>query len=134
LRTLFVAEETTEDEQVDEVTDVITMEVLEDQSDYVNFPGNGENLVKNNFVVEDDHVNFPEIEDDNEEGQTTESKIQFYNQTEDNNAEVIVKRLKQFLEEGKSEDFSDQYVSKPKQTKVVYINNKRVELETDVSL
>ena len=43
-------------------------------------------------------------------------------------------KLKQFLEEGKSEDFSDQNVSKPRQTKVVYINNKRVELETDVSL
>ena len=78
------------------MTTEITTDLFEDESDYVNFPVTAENSVKNSLLVQDVSVNFPQVQevdnDDNKERveETTESNIQYYNQTEDNNAEVIV--------------------------------------------
>lgn len=71
------------------------------------------------------------IEDDN---------VKFYNRSVDNNASLVVFRLKQLLEseenntedQGKNTDDNGNINVQPKQRRIVYINNQRVELESEV--
>ena len=64
------------------------------------------------------------------------SNISYYNRTVDNNASVLVNKLKQFLEEQEILKSDNETIENPRQTRsrVVYINNKRVVLENDAYL
>jgi len=109
--------------------------------DFVNFPQT--TTSEQTDYEEIAPVNFPSnitaikilpqtesLEDDN---------IKFYNRSVDNNASMVVFRLKQLLQ---SEEINEEdqekasndgdYNGQPKQRRIVYINNQRVELESEV--
>jgi len=78
--------------------------------------------------TDEDHVKFPaNVTTENEDGVAA---VRFYNKTSDNNASLIVFKLKRLLQ-SETEQVSEDGVKSPRQTKIVYINNKRVELESD---
>ena len=64
------------------------------------------------------------------------SNISYYNRTVDNNASVLVNKLKQFLQTQVILKSEKEKIDNPRQTRsrVVYINNKRVVLENDAYL
>ena len=68
-----------------------------------------------------------------------DDNVKFYNRSVDNNASMVVFRLKQLLEseennedQGKNIDDDRNINVQPKQRRIVYINNQRVELESEV--
>ena len=85
---------------------------------------------ENKVVV--DPVNFPHVANSRFED---DSRVKFYNKTVDNNASLVVLRLKQLLQTEIEEDkkkMQDEEDSRSKnQKRIVYINNQRVELSPD---
>lgn len=68
-----------------------------------------------------------------------DDNIKFYNRSVDNNASMVVFRLKQLLQSEEKNDEDQEkasndgdYNGQPKQRRIVYINNQRVELESEV--
>ena len=85
---------------------------------------------ENKVVV--DPVNFPHVANSRfEDG----SRVKFYNKTVDNNASLVVLRLKQLLqteiEEDKKKMQAEDDSRSKNQKRIVYINNQRVELSPD---
>lgn len=110
--------------------------------DLVNFPSTTnseqtEDILKanKNSILEnkvlDDPVNFPHV---NTNGSNDKFNVKLYNKTIDNNASLVVLRLKQLLQSEIKEDANKHQEpehSYKKQKRVVYINNQRVELQSD---
>ena len=83
-----------------------------------------------NQSFDEDHVRFPPntTADDSE---VEAVSVKFYNKTSDNNASLIVFKLKQLLQsETEMQPLTGD--SQPRQTRIVYINNKRVEVESEL--
>ena len=82
--------------------------------------------------TDEDHVKFPaNVTAENEVlDEEDVAAVRFYNKTSDNNASQIVFNLKQLLQSETVQE-SEEGVKTPRQTKIVYINNKRVELGSD---
>ena len=85
-------------------------------------------LINSFYVIKKIYESLPE-----------EDNVKFYNRSVDNNASMVVFRLKQLLqseekdEEDQEKEFNDgDYNGQPKQRRIVYINNQRVELESEV--
>ena len=74
---------------------------------------------------DEDHVRFPP-NTTAENNEVEAVSVRFYNQTSDNNASLIVFKLKQLLYSAADGE------SQPRQTRIVYINNKRVEVESEL--
>lgn len=85
---------------------------------------------ENKIVV--DPVNFPPPV--TKISLTDDSGVKFYNKTVDNNASLVVLRLKQLLQSEIDEDVKekqDDDQRSKQQKRIVYINNQRVELSPD---
>lgn len=110
--------------------------------DLVNFPSTTnselqtEDILKTNQTSnaenKDDPVNFPLVTNSKF---SDDSRVKFYNKTVDNNASLVVLRLKQLLQTEIEEDMKkiqDEEDHRNKnQKRIVYINNQRVELSPD---
>ena len=112
--------------------------------DLVNFPSTTnselqtEDILKTNQTSNAaenkvDPVNFPLLVTNSKF--SDDSRVKFYNKTVDNNASLVVLRLKQLLqteieEEMKKSQEEENHRSK-NQKRIVYINNQRVELSPD---
>ena len=83
--------------------------------------------VKQSF--DEDHIRFPPNTTAAEREDEPVS-VKFYNKTSDNNASLIVFKLKQLLQSQTEIPLAGD--SQPRQTRIVYINNKRVELESEL--
>ena len=83
--------------------------------------------VKQSF--DEDHIRFPPNTTAAEREDEPVS-VKFYNKTIDNNASLIVFKLKQLLQSQTEIPLAGE--SRPRQTRIVYINNKRVELESEL--
>ena len=83
--------------------------------------------VKQSF--DEDHIRFPPNTTAAEREDEPVS-VKFYNKTSDNNASLIVFKLKQLLQSQTEIPLAGE--SRPRQTRIVYINNKRVELESEL--
>ena len=78
------------------------------------------------FHVSDDAVNFPPNITSLKHG-VDESNVKFYNRSLNTDPSLLVMRLKQLLQ---SENPSEEQLrTDSKQTRIVYINNQRVEVE-----
>ena len=78
------------------------------------------------FHVSDDAVNFPPNITSLRHG-VDESNVKFYNRSLNTDPSLLVMRLKQLLQ---SENPSEEQLrTDSKQTRIVYINNQRVEVE-----
>ena len=111
--------------------------------DLVNFPSTTnselqtEDILKTNQTSNAaenkvDPVNFPLVTNSKF---SDDSRVKFYNKTVDNNASLVVLRLKQLLQTEIEEDMKkiqeeENHRSK-NQKRIVYINNQRVELSPD---
>ena len=87
--------------------------------------------VKQSF--DEDHIRFPPnttAAEREEGGEDEPVSVKFYNKTSDNNASLIVFKLKQLLQSQTEIPLAGE--SRPRQTRIVYINNKRVELESEL--
>ena len=87
--------------------------------------------VKNSF--DEDHIRFPPnttAEKNEVEPEPEALSVKFYNKTSDNNASLIVFKLKQLLQSETELPLTGE--SQPRQTRIVYINNKRVEVESEL--
>ena len=87
--------------------------------------------VKQSF--DEDHIRFPPnttAAEREEGGEDEPVSVKFYNKTIDNNASLIVFKLKQLLQSQTEIPLAGE--SQPRQTRIVYINNKRVELESEL--
>lgn len=112
--------------------------------DLVNFPSTTnselqtENILKTNQTSNAenkvDPVNFPLLVTNSQFSDN--SRVKFYNKTVDNNASLVVLRLKQLLQTEieedmkKTQDAEEDHRSN-NQKRIVYINNQRVELSPD---
>lgn len=112
--------------------------------DLVNFPSTTnselqtEDILKTNQTSNAaenkvDPVNFPLLVTNSKF--SDDSRVKFYNKTVDNNASLVVLRLKQLLQTEIEEDMKkiqeeENHRSK-NQKRIVYINNQRVELSPD---
>ena len=78
---------------------------------------------------DEDHIRFPPntTEGSNE---VEAVSVKFYNKTSDNNASLVVFKLKQLLQSETELPLAGE--SQPRQRRIVYINNKRVELESEL--
>ena len=83
--------------------------------------------VKNSF--DEDHIRFPP-NTTAEKNEVEPVSVKFYNKSSDNNASLIVFKLKQLLHSETELPLAGE--SQPRQTRIVYINNKRVELESEL--
>ena len=87
--------------------------------------------VKQSF--DEDHIRFPPnttAAEREEGGEDEPVSVKFYNKTSDNNASLIVFKLKQLLQSQTEIPLAGD--SRSRQTRIVYINNKRVELESEL--
>ena len=84
--------------------------------------------------TDEDQVKFPANATREEVSENEESlaAVRFLNQTSDNNASLIVFKLKRLLRSETELVAEEEGEMSPRQTKIVYINNKRVELESDL--
>ena len=113
--------------------------------DLVNFPSTTnselqtEDILKTNQTSNAaenkvDPVNFPLLVTNSKF--SDDSRVKFYNKTVDNNASLVVLRLKQLLQTEieedmkKTQDAEEDHRSN-NQKRIVYINNQRVELSPD---
>ena len=111
--------------------------------DLVNFPSTTnsepqtEDILKTNKTspsenkVVVDPVNFPPVTNSRF---SDDSGVKFYNKSVDNNASLVVLRLKQLLQSEIDEDVKkkkDDDQRSKQQKRIVYINNQRVELGPD---
>merc|ERR1712110_1161794 len=78
---------------------------------------------------DEDHVRFPP-NTTAEDSEVEAVSVKFYNKTSDNNASLIVFKLKQLLQSETELPLAGE--SQPRQRRIVYINNKRVELESEL--
>ena len=85
-------------------------------------------LINSFYVIKKIYESLPE-----------EDNVKFYNRSVDNNASMVVFRLKQLLQSEEKNDEDQEkasndgdYNGQPKQRRIVYINNQRVELESEV--
>ena len=132
------AEHNLEDNKMHENDDLVFT-----PDDLVNFPSTTnsepqtEDILKTNKTspsenkVVVDPVNFPPVTNSRF---SDDSGVKFYNKSVDNNASLVVLRLKQLLQSEIDEDVKkkqDDDQRSKQQKRIVYINNQRVELGPD---
>ena len=86
-----------------------------------------------NLTTEEEEDNEVEHREEYEDVDVYEVPVgvNFYNQTSDNNASMVLFKLNQLLKSDPEQKEKEGEL-RPRQTRIVYINNKRVQLESEV--